>query len=273
MSQDKSLKIESKFSGEALNKLKTSLKDVKSSNDEFQKGISALNKEMKTLGSQLSGKVKELSAFKKMVDDVNRSLTEGVTRLSRFNRLMGSGGGISKAGGGGGRGGNNVPSIGGGGGSSPSSPLYVSIVGGGGGGSVPTQALPMGPGGGYGTPQGRNGEGFSSAARWAGVGQGIAQGIQTLKTAPYQNTAAVSSFHGDMLNRLAGGDFLDADILVNRPGQLGAKGMLERASGRGAIRAGNFLGGVANVAGSAATGNVAGIANSVGGALMRRSHW
>lgn len=114
---------------------------------------------------------------------------------------------------------------------------------------------------------------FSITQALGGLGAQLGSFLQGAKTATLVNEGTVAQFHGNMMRRIAGGDFLDAAVMAKgaRLGNVPTHGLgiLKNAAGTGAGTFGSVSGNVGAVAGTAASllgANLGGGSGLLGGA-------
>lgn len=112
---------------------------------------------------------------------------------------------------------------------------------------------------------------FSVGAALGGLGAQLTNWLQGTKTAVLANEGTVAQFHGNMMRRIAGGDFLDAAIIgkTARIGSTGTHGLgiLKHAAGTKLGTAGTTLGNMGSVAGTAASLLGAGLSGGTSGLI------
>lgn len=298
--EGKSLKIGVKYDDKGMKSIQTSLKSVEKSSEDLNKSITKLNTGFTNLGKGFDNIFKGLKDFKKEIGDLGKDIekqnvsikayTQNITALNRALTRYGKVSGRSSAGNN--QGGANattgvppttplgIPQLG----MSAQMPLFVQVVGGGGVGGSGNGPGGGGVGGGGNIIPGPAGTASIApntkltpsqvSAIYAGqflnkAGSFISSAASTyqqFKTLPMTNLASVQGFHGDMMRRLAGGDFYDMAVLNRSRGE--AASAVAGAGGTGALgfqALGNAIqgGGQGLVSGKGLAGGLYGMGSSV----------
>lgn len=291
--EGKSLKIGVKYDDKGMKSIQTSLKSVEKSSEDLNKSITKLNTGFTNLGKGFDNIFKGLKDFKKEIGDLGKDIekqnvsikayTQNITALNRaltrYGKVSGRSSATNQAAG------NSTggppttplgtPQLG----MSAQMPLFVQIVGGGGGGGSPEGGggggtIVPGPAGTASfapnnklTPEEKSAMSAGKFLNKAGSFISSSAALyQQFKTLPMTNLSSVQGFHGDMMRRLAGGDFYDMAVLNRSRGE--AASAIAGTGGTGALgmmALGNAIqgGGQGLVSGKSAAGGIYGMGSAV----------